>query len=114
MMMEQTDRYGCNMEEVIENDKKNLAPVIDFSLSFDFFTRYHNPYVNIPKTVKSLDKFLDIFPEAYPYFSSIFETDASELVSYIEDSYPIKIESKIVKTYKEITDKNQKILRKLK
>ena len=114
MMMEQTDRYGCNMEEIIENDKKHLAPVIDFSLSFDFFTKYHNPYANIPKTVKSLDKFLDIFSEAYPYFSSIFETDASELVSYIEDNYPIKIESKIVKTYKEVTDKNQKILRKLK
>lgn len=113
MMMEQTDRYGCNMEEIIEGLKKHLAPVIDFSLSFDFFTKYHNPYVNIPKTVKSLDRFLDIFPEAYPYFSSIFQTDAKELIDYIEENYPIKMELIIEEKYKEVTDKNQKILRKL-
>ena len=113
MMMEQTDRYGYNMEEVIEDNKRHLAPVIDFSYSFDFFTKYHNPYVNVPKTFKDIDRFLNIFPEAYPYFSSIFETDVSELVNYIEDNYPIIIDSKIVKKYKEVTDKNQKILRKL-
>ena len=72
IMMEQTDRYGENMCEIVRGNFLKLAPLIDFSESFNrrlnpsFF--YSNSYVCLPKDIKNIDKFLNDFPEAYQYF----------------------------------------------
>ena len=68
IMMEQTDRYGENMGEIVRGNSLKLAPLIDFSESFNrrlnpsFF--YSNSYVCLPKDIKNIDKFLNDFPEA--------------------------------------------------
>lgn len=114
MMMEQTDRYSFNMEEIFEGHIKHLAPIIDFAMSFDFSNKYHNPYVNIPKNVVSIDRFLNIFPNAYDYICSMFSTDTEELIHYIEENYPIKVSKSTEESYQEIIANNKLILSKIK
>ena len=116
VMMEQTDRYGRNMEEVIYKNTLHLASIIDFARSFEFvpFYVYNNPYVSIPKNVESIDRFLNAFPSSYQYFIDVFNTSADELIEYIESNYPIKVDDEINEKYKKMVSKNQKILRKIK
>ncbi len=115
IMMEQYDRHSSNMEEVIVDGKVHLAPVIDFENSFLYVPmyKYFNPYVSIPKDIVSVYKFLNDYKEAYQYFIEIFDIDSDELIKYIENNYPIKVDSKIKEKYYCFTKKNQMILRRL-
>lgn len=115
LAMQQWDRHPLNMEEVIINGNIHLAPVIDFSFSFLDFPgySYNNPYVALPKKIKDIDKFLNAFPDAYKFFEDIFSLDASDLIFYIEEDYPIIVEDDVVSEYIEVTAKNQKILDKI-
>ena len=116
MMMEQWDRHSKNMEEVIVDDILHLTPVIDFENSFSHnpYFVYDNPYVNIPKTVVTVSRFLNEFPDAYKYFLEVFDVDAEELVNYIEATYPIKVPLEVKEKYFGITTKNQRILKMVK
>ena len=114
IMMEQTDRYGENMGEIVSGNSLKLAPLIDFSESFNrrlnpsFF--YSNSYVCLPKDIKSIDKFLNDFKEAYQYFIEMFGTEEDELLNYIEDNYPIKVSDRVVWKYDSVIFQNEKIL----
>lgn len=114
MMMEQTDRYGDNMEEVLKNNTLHLAPLIDFGESFDYYYYcYYNPYVSIPKNIENIDRFLNDFPEAYKYFLEIFSIGTEELVNCIEPKYPIKVEDKIKEAYDKVISKNKRLIKSL-
>ena len=115
VMMEQTDRYGRNMEEIIDKNIIHLTPVIDFARSFGvvYFNFFYNPYVSIPKDVGSIDKFLNDFPEAYKYFLEIFSIGTEELVNYIETKYPIRVEDEIKEAYDKVISKNKNLIKSL-
>ena len=113
MMMEQWDRHGKNMEEVIVGDSLHLTPVIDFENSFSLnpcFV-YDNPYVTLPKDFTNIDRFLTDFEESYRYFLEVFDVEVDELISYIENNYPIEVPDKIKEIYDKTISKNQKILK---
>ncbi len=111
MMMEQIDRSGDNMEEVIYKNNLHLAPVIDFAESFNYYYYcYYNPYVSLPKNVENIYKFLYDFPNSYQYFEDVFCTEVEELINYIESNYPIKVDDKIKEKYNKVLTKNKKIL----
>lgn len=114
-MMEQCNRSGMNMEEVICSHSIHLTPIIDFEKSFPYdpYFIYDNPYVCIPKNVTTIDSFLNDFPDVYQYIFEMFEIDYEELTSYIETVYPIKIADEIKEKYYKVTSKNQKILQQL-
>ena len=113
MMMEQWDRSGKNMEEVVIDGKLHLTPVIDFENSFLYnkYFIYDNPYVSIPKDVENIDMFLNDFPEAYKYFLEIFDIEVDELIECIESNYPIKVDNEVKEEYNRTISKNQKILK---
>lgn len=113
-MMEQTDRFGRNMEGIIDKNIIHLTPVIDFARSFGTvsFNFYYNPYVSIPKDVESIDRFLNDFPEVYKYFLEIFSIGTEELVNCIEANYPIMVDDRIKENYDKVVSGNQKILKK--
>ena len=114
IMMEQTDRYGENMGEIVRGNSLKLAPLIDFSESFNrrlnpsFF--YFNSYVCLPKDIKNIDKFLNDFPEAHQYFIEMFGTEEDELLNYIEGNYPIKVSDRVIWKYNSVIFQNEKIL----
>ena len=116
MMMEQFDRAGENMEEVIVNNSIHLSPIVDFAMSFDCnpFYSYYNSYVSIPKNTRGIDRFLNDFPKSYQYFIDVFYTSADDLIEYIESNYPIKVDNEIKEKYKKMVSKNQKILKMIK
>ena len=110
--MGQTDRTSDNMEEVIENNTIHLAPIIDFSESFDYYYYcYYNPYISLPKDIENVDRFLNDFPETYKYFIDIFDIDSNELINYIETNYPIKVDNETKERYESVTSKNKRILK---
>lgn len=113
VMMEQRDRHSHNMEEVIINDNIHLAPIIDFEYSFDYapLYNYYNPYLNLPKNFENICKFLDDFPDAYQCFLEAFNVDVDEIIKYIEDNHPIKVDNNIREIYSHYTGKNQMILK---
>ena len=113
MMMEQWDRHSHNMEEVIINDEIHLAPIIDFERSFDYtpLYNYFNPYLNLPKDFENISRFLGDFPDAYQCFLDAFSVDIDEIIEYIENNYPIKVDNKIKEIYSHYTSKNQIILK---
>ena len=114
IMMEQTDRYGENMGEIVSGNSLKLAPLIDFERSFNRHLRpefsYSNPYVCLPKNIKDIDKFLNDFKEAYQYFIEMFSTEEDELLNYIEGSYPIKVSDRVIWKYDSVIFQNEKIL----
>ena len=115
IMMEQTDRFGRNMEEIIDKNIIHLTPVIDFARSFGTvsFNFYYHHYVSIPKDVESIDRFLNDFPEVYKYFLEIFSIGTEELVNCIEANYPIMVDDRIKENYDKVVSGNQKILKKI-
>ena len=116
MMMEQWDRHGKNMEEVIVGDSLHLTPVIDFENSFSLnpcFV-YDNPYVSLPKNDVDIYRFLNDFSNAYQYFLEVFGIDSGELIEYIESNYPIKVKDEIKESYEKVISKNQKIMKCIK
>lgn len=115
IMMEQTDRFGRNMEEIIDKNIIHLTPVIDFARSFGVvsFNFYYNPYISIPKNVENIDRFLNDFPDAYKYFLEIFSIGTEELVSCIETTYPIKVEDEIKEAYDKVISKNKSLIKSL-
>ena len=114
IMMEQTDRFGRSMEEIIDKNIIHLTSVIDFARSFDVvsFNFYYNPYISIPKNVENIDRFLNDFPDAYKYFLEIFSIVTEELVSCIEATYPIKVGDEFKENYDRVVSENKKILKK--
>ena len=115
MMMEQTDRFGRNMEEIIDKNIIHLTPVFDFARSFGAvsFNFYYNPYISIPKDAESIDRFLNDFPEVYKYFLEIFSIGTEELVNCIEANYQIMVDDRIKENYDKVVSGNQKILKKI-
>lgn len=114
VMMEQDDRYGDNMKEIVIDNSIKLAPLIDFERSFNrqlcASFSYSNSYVCLPKDIKNIDNFLNDFPEAYQYFIDMLSIEEDELLNYIEDNYPIKVSDRVIRKYNSVIFQNQKIL----
>lgn len=115
-MMEQWNRSGMNMEEVVSSDFIHLTPVIDFEKSFPYdpYFTYDNPYVSLPKDIDNISRFLNDFEESYQYFLELFDIDSSELISYIESNYPIRVTDEVKEKYDVVTSKNKMILKYIK
>lgn len=117
MMMEQEDRYSRNLEEYIVGNNVRLTPVIDFAIAFSNIKNhytYFNPYILINKSAKTMDSFLNKYPNGYLYFKNIFDTTCDELFEHIEKEYEIKPSNHVKKYINSTIKRNHKVLEKLK
>lgn len=67
----------------------------------------------LPKDFTNIDRFLNVFEESYRYFLEVFDVEVDELISYIENNYPIEVPDKIKEIYDKTISKNQKILKSI-
>ena len=116
LMMEQIDRYARNMELAISREMKiSLAPIIDFEYAFDkeIDYNYYNPYIALEKKPEALIKFCYKYPEFYPYLTKTFSVDSEEMFSYLKNNYHFEPSFVPREHIIATTDRNQKILEKI-
>lgn len=101
LVMHQTDRSCVSNTSLLNIDGKILLnKLFDFEFAYGLGSEnnYSNPFLVVKRTEEGVIALLETFKCAYPIFKEILDVDLKEILSLIQENYPVLLDERYKET----------------